>query len=317
MSPDICQLTEAGARNDKKMKNFKGFGRGLQSLIPTKSVNESKHDKRDSIFYVEINKVKPNTNQPRRDFDGGGIKELAQSIKKYGILQPLLVSKKGIETKTGLDVEYYLIAGERRLRASKEAGLQYIPVIIKDTAPHADRNSLVIALMENIQRKDLNSIEEADAFSKLRDDFGLTFEQIASRLGRSSQSINNSVRLLALPGYIKDALRGEKLSMGHARALLSIKDPAKQKEAYINVTTFGTSVREIESFARSHGAAIKKRKYQPIGGKDKKFEDLEKNLGEKLNTTITIRTEDGNKGKLTARFSTHQHLNEIVKTILD
>lgn len=288
------------------------LGKGLQSLIPTKSqIVEPEGSNKDSVFYIEVNRIKPNSNQPRQDFNKEGIRELAQSIRKYGVLQPLLVTKREVEAKGGLGVEYTLIAGERRLRASKEAGLFHVPVIVKDIMPLENRASLEIALIENIQRENLNSIEEAEAFSRLKNEFGLSYDKIASQVGRSPQAINNTIRLLELPDYIKGAVREQKIAMGHARALLSIKDETKQREAYSTVLTQSVSVRDVEQLARESGVKAKPRH------KDKKFKDLEQNLSKKLNTAVNIKVEEDSKGKITARFTDHKQLNEIVKAILD
>jgi len=297
------------------MKKIAYIGKGLQSLIPSKTkVPAEASVPRDSVYYIEVSKVQPNKNQPRKEFNEEGINELAQSIRKYGILQPLLVTKREIESGSGIEVQYTLIAGERRLRAAKKAGLYHVPVVVKDIVPLTERASLEMALIENIQREDLNILEEAEAFSRLKNDFGLTYEKIASHVGRSWQTVNNTIRLLDLPDYVKEALRANKLSMGHARALLSIKDEQKMKDAYAQVISYGSSVREVEKMARAAGAATKNRTGD---SKSKHFAELEKTLGEKLQTHVTIHVDETDKGKIIARFVNHEQLNEIAKTILD
>src|SRR3989344_4775374 len=183
------------------MKKFFGLGKGLGSLIPASRMVKPESPK-ENVFYVEINKIKPNSEQPRRDFDEKGIEELAKSIKKYGVLQPLLVSKVETETLRGLDVSYSLIAGERRLRAAREAGLPHVPVIIRDDFDE-DRTKLEVALIENVQRKDLNPIEEAEAYNRFSKEFGLTQKEIAEKVSKSREVVANAIRLLGLPKDIK------------------------------------------------------------------------------------------------------------------
>src|SRR3989344_6093975 len=210
------------------MKKLFGLGKGLGSLIP-----DAKHItpevKKDSVYYVEINKVRPNPQQPRRDFDDEGLKELAKSIKKYGVLQPLLVSKVEEESNHGMNVYYQLIAGERRLRAAKQVGLPNVPVIVRNDLEDKQEN-LEVALVENVQRKDLNPMEEAEAYDRLAKEFNLTQKEIAEKVAKSREVVANAVRLLNLPKDIKESLRSGKLTRAHARALLAFSDEAKQRE---------------------------------------------------------------------------------------
>lgn len=290
------------------MKKLFGLGKGLNSLIP-----DAKHItpelKKDNVFYVEINKIRPNPQQPRHDFDEEGLKELSKSIRKYGILQPLLVSKVEEESSRGMNVYYQLIAGERRLRGAKLAGLPHVPVIIRDDLEEP-RVNLEVALIENVQRADLNPIEEAEAYGQLSKEFGLTQKEIAEKVSKSREVVANAIRLLGLPKDIKDSLRSGKLSRAHARALLAFSDEKKQREMYQQILAGGISSKEVEGIAsttKSGRSSVKK---------DNKFLELEKNLAETLETPVLIHsTERG--GKIVIRFATLQDLNKIAKSIID
>jgi len=188
------------------MKKLFGLGKGLGSLIPQNAEIRQPETRKENVFYVETNKIKANPDQPRRDFDEEGIKELSKSVRKYGVLQPLLVTKVETETPKGLDVSYQLIAGERRLRASQVAGLPQVPVIIRDEFEQK-QDRLEVALIENVQRKDLNPVEEAEAYDRLAKEFGLTQKEIADKVSKSREVVANAVRLLNLPKDIRDALR--------------------------------------------------------------------------------------------------------------
>lgn len=303
------------------MRKTFSLGKGLQSLIPlkNKSSNEFHPETKESVFYVEVNKISPNPDQPRKDFDPEGLKELAQSIKRYGVLQPLLVSKIERETQRGLEVEYQLIAGERRWRAARLVGLPHVPVIIKDIPElTASKESLEMALIENIQRKNLNPIESAEAFTKLRDAFGLTYEEIAKRIGKNKVSVTNTVRLLGLSDKIRQALQEGRLNEGQGRALLGISDLIKRDEVFQAILTSGLSVRDVEAVA---SAEIQKKKAtlvisKPVGF-NSRFGELEKTLSENLGAHVGIRTDEVGRGKILIRFANHGELNTIAKKILD
>jgi ParB family chromosome partitioning protein len=299
------------------LKKLFGLGKGLNSLIP-----DSKHItpelKKDSVFYVEIQKIRPNPQQPRRDFDEEGLKELAKSIRKYGILQPLLVSKVEEESNRGVNVYYQLIAGERRLRAAKIAGLPSVPVIVRDDlSPLSENNrtALEVALIENLQRTDLNPIEEAEAYERLSKEFGLTQKEIAEKVSKSREVIANSIRLLNLPKDIKESLRSGKLSKAYARALLAFNDESKQREIYEQILAGNLSSKDVEGIASLNKKQDAKSKTQ-TPKRNQKFSELEKNLAETLRAPVLIHsTEKG--GKIIIRFADLQDLNKIVKTILD
>src|SRR3990167_5685041 len=290
------------------MKKLFGLGKGLNSLIP-----DIKHItpeiKKDSVFYVEVNKVRSNPQQPRQDFDDEGLKELSKSIRKYGILQPLLVSKVEEESNRGMNVYYQLVAGERRLKAAKLAGLPHVPVIIRDDFEDP-RVNLEVALIENVQRTDLNPVEEAEAYGRLSKDFGLTQKEIAEKVSKSREVVANAIRLLGLPKDIMESLRLGKLSRAHARALLAFSDEGKQREMYKQILAGGVSSKEVESIASSRKSNTRKSKI------DNKFLELEKNLSETLKAPVLIHAAEKG-GKIVIRFTTLQDLNEIAKSIID
>ncbi|MEX2033015.1 MAG: ParB/RepB/Spo0J family partition protein [Candidatus Colwellbacteria bacterium] len=291
------------------MKKLFGLGKGLGSLIPTATETNQPASQKENIFYVEVNKVKPNPNQPRRDFEEEGLKELAKSIKKYGVLQPLLVSKVEEESPKGLNVFYHLIAGERRLRASQLAGLPQVPVIIRDDMDE-EKDRLEVALVENLQRKDLNPVEEAEAYEHLSKEFGLTQKEIAEKVAKSREYVANAVRVLNLPKEMRDAVRSNKLSRSHAKALLAVSDEVKRKEMFGQILAGGVSSKEAESMAASAKPSKKP------ANKSSKFIELEKNLEETLKAPVLIHTADKG-GKIVIRFATLEELNTIAKSIID
>jgi len=281
----------------------------LGSLIPSSNDNNKQDSKKENVFYVEINKIKANPDQPRRDFDDEGLRELAKSIRKYGVLQPLLVSKVETETLKGRDVSYSLIAGERRLRAAKMAGLPHVPVIIRDDFEEKQKR-LEVAMIENVQRKDLNPVEEAEAYERFHKEFGLTQKEIAEKVSKSREVVANAIRLLGLPKDIKESLRGGKLSRAHARALLAFSNEGKQKEVYKQILSGQLSSKEVEGMASNAKPSKKK------PAVDSKFLELEKNLAEMLKVPVLIRSEDG-KGRIVIKFASLEELNKIAKNIID
>jgi ParB family chromosome partitioning protein len=292
------------------MKKFFGLGRGLESLIPAKTTKVVPKIQ-DNVFYIEINKIKPNPNQPRRDFDKDGLKELAASIKKYGVLQPLLVSKIETETEKGLNVEYELIAGERRLRAAKLAGLPHVPAIVKDNFDES-RLKLEVSLVENLQREDLNPVEEAEAYARLASEFNLTQKEIAAKVAKSREVVANAVRIMNLPADIKEALRAGKIARTHARALLAFKDETKQHEMFKQILAGNFAVRELEVAAKEYHAAQK-----PAAlAVNPRFQELQQNLSKNLGATVFIKS-GASGGSIVIKFANLEELNTIAKTILD
>lgn len=246
----------------------------------------------DTIFWVETEKINPNPYQPRKEFDERALATLADSIRQYGVLQPLVVTRKEIERDDGgLGVEYELIAGERRLRASKLANISQVPVIIR-SGEESDQMKFELAIIENLQREDLNPIDRAEAFEGLANKFGYTHAQIGKKVGKSREYVSNSIRLLLLPDDIKIALRDGKITEGHTRPLLMLSDrPDEQKTLFIEIMHKKLSVRDSEKISRSIAVEkVRKQKLSP------EFLDLEQQLSDKLGTRVRIeKAENGGK----------------------
>jgi len=227
------------------------FGKGIESLIPKKKQKniEKPVSKKEAVFFIEIEKIKSNPYQPRKEFNIEALNSLAESIREYGILQPLIVTKVEITNSNGKGVrtEYQLIAGERRLMASKVAGLKEVPVIIRKPT---DKEKLEMSLIENVQRFDLNPIEKAEAFNRLHKEFGMTHEKISEMSGIGRVAVTNHIRLLDLSEEIKEAIRAGKINEGQARAILLTKGPKKQKAVFQKILKDGLNVRESEYFAQ-------------------------------------------------------------------
>ncbi len=291
-------------------KKFFGLGKGLGSLIP-EGVSMHPTTQKENVFYVEVSKIEANPDQPRQDFDSDALKELSSSIRKYGVLQPLLVSKIETPSAKGMDVSYRLIAGERRLRASRMAGLPHVPVIIRDDFRH-ERDRLEVALIENVQREDLNPLEEAEAYLRLSKDFSLTQKEIAEKVGKSREVVANTIRLLNLPQDIKDALRAGKIARASARALLAFNDPAKQREVYQSILAGGVSSRDVETAAAVNKPSTKRPRLT-----EGKFIELEKNLATTLGTHVSIQGAVASGGRIVIKFASLEDLNKIAKNIID
>ena len=267
----------------------------------------------DSIFWVEVEKVVPNPFQPRREFDQNKLQELADSIRMYGVLQPLTVTRKEIERSDGTFYsEYELIAGERRLRASRLAGVSQVPVIIR-SGEQTEQEKLELAIIENLQREDLNAVDRALAFSQLSESFGLSHAQVALKVGRSREYVSNSIRLLGLPEHILDALRLAKLSEGHARTLLMLNDRKEEQEVvFQEILLKKLSVREVERIARKI-ATDKIRKHH-ADEFDPQLIDIEKRFTETLGTRVVIQKTDFG-GKLTIDYFSTDDLELLLNRI--
>lgn len=266
----------------------------------------------DSIFWVEVDRIKPNPFQPRRVFDEAALASLAESIRQYGILQPLTVTRKEIERPgEGIFVEYELVAGERRLRASKLAGLIQVPVVIR-TAEDSDRMKLELAIIENLQREDLNPIDRAEAFKKLVDEFGLKHIEIATRVGKSRVYVSNTLRILMLPPVILEALRVGEISEGHTRPLLMLIDkPDVQLTLYKEVVARRLNVRDTEALARRE--ALDKVRHKALVSPDLMV--LEKQLSERLGTRVRIERGDAG-GKVTIDFFSPEDLTHLCQNLV-
>lgn len=292
------------------------LGKGLQSLIPkrpskiTSLIQGGKLDKRwplerEVVFNIEIDKIKPNPHQPRKELTPESLKELADSIREHGILQPLLVTK--IEKPTewgGQQVEYQLVAGERRWKAAQLAGLPHVPVIIKETS---EPQKLELALVENLQREDLNPIEAARAFKQLQEEFGLSQKEIAEKVGKSRVAITNLLRLLAAPKEIQQGLLEGRINEGHARAIM-MADSAKQVSLYQQAIKYNLSVRQLEERARRLVKGV--RPHHPLPP-DPALQDLIERLQKVLKTKVRIR-KSGQAGQILIGFSSLKELKNLI-----
>lgn len=226
------------------------MSRGLESLIPKKGPSGGSSPlKKEDVFWIEVEKIVQNPYQPRSFFNENELDKLASSIKKHGILQPLIVTKIEKSNGNGIKIEYELIAGERRLKACKKIGIDRVPVIIRNSN---SQEKLELALIENIQRANLNPVERAEAYMRLRQEFGLLEKEIAEVVGKSREGISNTLRILTLPTIIKEALKKEMISEGHAKVLMSLKNPEDQKKFLKMIIEEGLSVRRLEQEIKSY-----------------------------------------------------------------
>ena len=265
----------------------------------------------NSIFWVDVEKIKPNPFQPRREFDEARLRDLADSIRTYGLLQPLTVSRVEVNKEEGgIAVEYELIAGERRLRASKLAGIEQVPVIIR--VGDDSITKLELAIIENLQREDLNAVERARAFFRLVEEFKFTHTQIGQKVGKSREYVSNTLRLLALPQEVLDALSAGKISEGHTRPILMLSDrPAEQLVLFKEIMFKKMSVREAERVARRIAYdKIRKKEYIP----DPEIALMEEKLQETLGTRVHIEKKE-NGGYITIDFFTNEDLRTILEMI--
>ncbi|HOK35435.1 MAG TPA: ParB/RepB/Spo0J family partition protein [Candidatus Pacearchaeota archaeon] len=275
---------------------------GLESLIPKKT-NKEISQKKESVFWIETDKIKPNPLQPRKQFNQKELKELANSIEKYGILQPLIAKKIEKDVPSGQKVEYQLIAGERRLRAAKMIGLKEVPVIIQEIEKEEE---LPISLVENLQREDLNPLEKAKAFKRLIEEYHLTQREVGKMVGKSREAIANNLRLLDLPEEIKNGIEKREISEGHARALLSVEKD-KQIEVYKEIVEKKLPVRAVEK-------EVNKSK-EKINKEEKKFQKLEKEISKILKIKNIKLKEVNNKIELTLIFENEKELKNFLSTL--
>lgn len=277
------------------------LGRGLDSLI---SMGDIRTEGSSAISEIDVDRIVPNPDQPRRTFDESTLEELAASIRELGVVQPLTL-------RMGDDGNYQIIAGERRWRAAQIAGLTSVPAYVRTVS---DSEMTEMALIENIQREDLNAIEVALGFKKLIDTYNLTQERLSERLGKNRATIANHLRLLRLPAEIQLGLRDRKLDMGHARAILSVEDPKIQLKLYKMVIKGGLSVRAVEELGRklAEGENLDK----PVKGKTDKSEDirlLEKNFTDYFSMPVKVARSQNGKGSVTFKFSSDDELHQLVK----
>ncbi|MBZ1348781.1 MAG: ParB/RepB/Spo0J family partition protein [Candidatus Liptonbacteria bacterium] len=278
-------------------------------IVDSPKVFEREEPKKlGAVFQIEVEKIFPNPHQPRRYFDQEQLKGLASSIREFGVIQPLVISKILKETETGTSVYYQLIAGERRLLAAKMVGLRTVPAIIKSIS--TEKEKLEISIIENIQRVDLNPIEVARAYAKLQDEFGITQREIGARLGKSRETVANTLRLLNLPSEIQLAVEQGKINESQARILLQIEDISKQREVFNSLLTKeggGLTVRDLKEKIKTE--IIKSKNINP------EIEEIKGKLEEALGTKVMIR-EDGDKGKLVIDFYSIEELSNLAEKII-
>ena len=293
----------------------RGLGRGLDSLIPTNVMMESevKHstvstasspeEEKDGTLMVKLSKVEPNREQPRKNFDEDSLQELAESLKQFGMLQPILVQNRG---------DYYeIIAGERRWRAAKIAGLKEVPVIVRELT---DQEIVEISLIENIQREDLNPIEEAQAYKRLLTEFHLKQDEVAERVSKSRTAVTNSMRLLKLCDEVQKMVVDDMISTGHARALISIEDPEEQYLIAQKIFDEKLSVREVEKLVKDLHKPPKPPKeenktLQAI------YQEISERLKQSLSTKVSVSAKQNGAGKIEIEFYNHEDLERLLERI--
>ena len=293
----------------------RGLGKGLDSLIPTNVMMESevKHatvstassaeEEKDGTLMVKLSKVEPNREQPRKNFDEDSLQELAESLKQFGMLQPILVQNRG---------DYYeIIAGERRWRAAKIAGLKEVPVIVRELT---DQEIVEISLIENIQREDLNPIEEAQAYKRLLTEFHLKQDEVAERVSKSRTAVTNSMRLLKLCDEVLKMVVDDMISTGHARALISIEDPEEQYLIAQKIFDEKLSVREVEKLVKDLHKPPKPPKeenktLQAI------YQEISERLKQSLSTKVSVSAKQNGAGKIEIEFYNHEDLERLLERI--
>ncbi len=284
----------------------RGLGKGLDSLIPASGSSESKEVKQAETM-VKIAKVEPNRNQPRKNFDEDALQELADSIKQFGLLQPILVQdRKGF---------YEIIAGERRWRAAKLAGLKEVPVIIRN---YTNQEIVEISLIENIQREDLNPIEEAQAYKRLLEEFHLKQDEVAERVSKSRTAVTNSMRLLKLCDSVQQMIIDDMLSTGHARALIPIEDVDLQLQLAQRIFDEKLSVREVEKIVKGilKPETDKPKTEEPPQNIQYIYQDIENRLKEKLSRKVEITSKGKNgTGKIEIEFYSNDDLDHLIESL--
>ena len=293
----------------------RGLGKGLDSLIPNalgetktkketaaKSKTETTEEKEPQTL-VKITKVEPNREQPRKNFDEDALQELADSIKQFGLLQPILVQDRK---------DYYeIIAGERRWRAAKLAGLKEVPVIIRN---YTEQESVEISLIENIQREDLNPIEEAQAYKRLLTEFHLKQDEVAERVSKSRAAVTNSIRLLKLNEEVQRMVVDEMISTGHARALLAVENPEEQYNLAQRIFDEKLSVRDVEKLVKNLHKPTKSKK---VDDKTMQviYQDIEEKLKQKLGRKVTVTSKGEGSGKIEIEFYNHEDLDRLLDVL--
>jgi len=282
----------------------RGLGRGLQALIVDTEISAIEPESgpsKDGVSYIDINEIKPNRNQPRKLFDADRLQELADSIQEHGVIQPLIVRS--------VDNGYELVAGERRWRAARLAGLKAVPCLLRELT---EEENALIAIIENMQREDLNPIEEAEGLNRMIDAFGLTQEQVSKSVGKSRPYITNSLRLLKLPIEIKDMLSQGTLTPGHGRALLAMSDPKVQLIVAQKIVSDGLSVRAVEAMVqKKQGTKTPAHKHAE---RDANMLQLERDLKEILGTKVKINMA-GKKGRIEIEYYSREELERLIELL--
>ena len=287
-----------------------GLGKGLNALIPPteekkapEKVSSSLVSETDKETMVNITKIEPNRTQPRKNFNEDALQELADSIKQFGIVQPLIVQDR--------KDHYEIIAGERRWRAAKKAGLKEVPVIIKN---YTEQEIVEISIIENIQREDLNPIEEALAYKRLLEEFKLKQDQVAERVSKSRTAVTNSMRLLKLSDKVQQMIIDEMITTGHARAILSIEDPEEQYNLAQRIFDEKLSVREVEKIMKNMGKPAKNKKEKDIK-LEVIYQDIEEKLKQNLGAKVVITSKGNGAGKMEIEFYTHDDLEKLISLL--
>ncbi len=286
-----------------------GLGKGLDSLIPvnhSENINPSADGEKQAEpdTYLRLAEIEPNRSQPRKNFDEDALQELADSIKQYGIIQPIIVQKR--------EDYYEIIAGERRWRAAKLAGLKKVPVIIRD---YSDQEIVEISLIENIQRENLNPIEEAQAYKRLLEEFHLKQDEVAERVSKSRTAVTNSMRLLKLDERVQQMVIDEMISTGHARAILAIEDKELQYATAVQVFDQKLSVRETEKLVKKAGADKKEKKEEQ---KENEFvyRNMEERIRNILGTKVYVNNKKNNRGKIEIEYYSKEELERIYDMLI-
>lgn len=281
------------------------LGRGMGALLEMEEVSTAGSS---AFGEIEIEKIRPNSNQPRTHFDEESLNELAASIKSVGVIQPITVRKQN-------DGTYQIIAGERRYRASKKAGLQKVPAYIKTAE---DDQVLQLALIENIQRDDLNAIEEALGYQKLVEENNLTQDKLSELVGKKRATVANYLRLLKLPAEIQLGITAKKIDMGHARALINIENPIQQLEVYNAILANDFTVRKVEELVRSLKNNQEVDLKEPIekkGLSQEKYQSLKASLSNSLQTRVELVCNDNGKGKIILPFNSEEELDQLIQIL--
>ncbi len=286
-----------------KKKNSKGLGRGIEALFEDFSEEASENE---TVNEIALTEIRPNPYQPRKNFDEKGLTELADSIKKSGVFQPIIIRKSSVKG-------YEIIAGERRFRASKIAGKKTIPAIVREVD---EERMMEIAVLENLQREDLNPVEEAEAYNTLMNKLSLTQTQVSERLGKSRPYIANYLRLLSLPAEVKSMIREQKLSMGQARTLLSLKNKKRVLNLAKKAVEQKLTVRQLETTVASMNGELKKKvkpKHRPVSPF---LKESAERLGEKFGTKVAIKNnEKSGKGRIEISYLSNEDLNRILDVL--